>query len=172
MRRGRRSRTFLRRIPPTVFGGPVSLSRRQEPSSTISIHHPLFWFPSTARDRQLLDRRALDSSAAEELTGRAGLADPLNKDLGRTGPAAGALLVERQFELRPGESRNLHFLYGYIPEGFDLDSLVREMTTNSVSRVFGSAPGAPDGRTKGIRLTYPFGAMGGTRDFMGQLLPS
>ena len=53
-----------------------------------------------------------------------GLAGTLNNDLRTTGLES-ALLVERQFELRPGESRNLLFLYGYLPEGFDLDSLVK-----------------------------------------------
>jgi hypothetical protein len=51
-----------------------------------------------------------------------GLDRPLDGDLISSGPQS-ALLLERKFALKPGESRTLTFLYGYIPSGFDLDSL-------------------------------------------------
>jgi hypothetical protein len=51
-----------------------------------------------------------------------GLDHPLDGDLSSSGPQS-ALLLERKFELKPGESRRLTFLYGYVPSGFDLDSL-------------------------------------------------
>lgn len=35
-----------------------------------------------------------------------------------------ALLLERNLHLKPGENRTLYFLYGYIPDGTDLSSLV------------------------------------------------
>ncbi|MGO9273537.1 MAG: GH36-type glycosyl hydrolase domain-containing protein [Terriglobia bacterium] len=44
-------------------------------------------------------------------------------DLSQTGPES-ALLLERKFNLQSGESRTLTFLYGYVAEGTDLDSLV------------------------------------------------
>ena len=47
---------------------------------------------------------------------------PLDGDLNSSSPQS-ALLLERKFALKPGESRTLTFLYGYIPSGFDLDSL-------------------------------------------------
>jgi hypothetical protein len=47
-----------------------------------------------------------------------GLAHPLNDRLDSDGPHT-ALLLERAFELAPGESQTLSFLYGYIPSGFD-----------------------------------------------------
>ena len=47
---------------------------------------------------------------------------PLDGDLSSSGPQS-ALLLERKFVLKPGESRTLTFLYGYLPSGFDLDSL-------------------------------------------------
>ncbi len=37
---------------------------------------------------------------------------------GQTGPES-ALLLERKFALKPGESRTLTFLYGYVPPGAD-----------------------------------------------------
>jgi hypothetical protein len=37
--------------------------------------------------------------------------------------AENAFFLERQIDLKPGESRTLTFLYGYLPEGFTLDAL-------------------------------------------------
>ncbi len=51
-----------------------------------------------------------------------GLDHPLDGDLEHTGPR-GALLLERKLALKAGEGRTLTFLYGYLPSGFDLDSL-------------------------------------------------
>lgn len=53
----------------------------------------------------------------------AGLDRALEGDLSPTG-TEGALLLERQFTLKPGGSRTLSFLYGYLPQGNTLDSLV------------------------------------------------
>jgi hypothetical protein len=80
-----------------------------------------------------------------------GLAATLNKDLGRAGRES-ALLVERQFELGPGESHNLHFLYGYIPEGFDLDSLVKKYKLD-VESVWERS--SAQWKNEGIRLRVP-----------------
>jgi len=35
-----------------------------------------------------------------------------------------ALLIQRNFHLEPGESRNLTFMYGYLPDGFKIESLI------------------------------------------------
>jgi hypothetical protein len=51
-----------------------------------------------------------------------GLDQPLDGNLAVTGPES-ALLLERRLHLKPGESRRLTFLYGYLPEGAQLDSL-------------------------------------------------
>ena len=51
-----------------------------------------------------------------------GLDRPLDGELISSGPQS-ALLLERRFVLKPAESRTLTFLYGYLPSGFDLDSL-------------------------------------------------
>jgi len=51
-----------------------------------------------------------------------GLDRPLDGDLSRTGPES-ALLLERKVSLKPGESRTLIFLYGYLPENAKLESL-------------------------------------------------
>lgn len=52
-----------------------------------------------------------------------GLAQPLDGNLNST-DAHTALLLERAFHLAPGQSRTLHFLYGYLPAGFDLQQLI------------------------------------------------
>ena len=54
-----------------------------------------------------------------------GITKPLDGDLSQTS-ADSALLLEREFELKPGKSRTLTFLYGYLPSGFDLDSLAKK----------------------------------------------
>ena len=54
-----------------------------------------------------------------------GLSKPLDGNLKADG-AASALLLERKVILKPGDRRTLYFLYGYLPEGANLDSLVRK----------------------------------------------
>src|SRR5208283_3711487 len=51
-----------------------------------------------------------------------GLSAKLNGDLTSTGPAS-AFLLERRLQLRSQESRTLCFLYGYTPEGFEVNGL-------------------------------------------------
>ena len=53
----------------------------------------------------------------------AGLAGHLDETLSASGPES-ALLLERRIDLNPGQVRTLYFAYGYLPEGFDLDSLI------------------------------------------------
>ena len=59
----------------------------------------------------------------------AGLAERLDGDLASTGPES-ALLLERRLRLGPGESRTLYFAYGYLPEGFELNSLLEKYRKN------------------------------------------
>jgi len=64
-----------------------------------------------------------------------GLAHPLDGKLDSNGSGT-ALLLERSFALGPGESKTLYFLYGYLPNGFDLNSLVdryRSRATTSLA---------------------------------------
>jgi hypothetical protein len=53
----------------------------------------------------------------------AGLDHALDGDLSAAGPES-ALLIERRFTLKPGESQTLSFMYGYLPPGASLDSLI------------------------------------------------
>ena len=54
----------------------------------------------------------------------AGAHAPLNNSLHSTGEPA--FLLERTLDLAPSESRTLTFLYGYLPPGFNLNSLIEK----------------------------------------------
>lgn len=53
----------------------------------------------------------------------AGMMAQLDNDLSSSGPES-AFFLERQLALKPGESRTMYFLYGYLPEGFSVEKLV------------------------------------------------
>ena len=59
---------------------------------------------------------------------------PLDGDFSSSGPQS-AMLLERKFVLKPGESRTLTFLYGYLPSGADLDSLASKYRKTSETAV-------------------------------------
>ena len=69
------------------------------------------------------------STNGKKFFGNGGVVNPdglragLDGDVSSTGPDSG-LLLERKFSLKPGESRTLTFLYGYVTSGFDVDALV------------------------------------------------
>ena len=58
-----------------------------------------------------------------------GLAAKLANDLSSTGPAS-AMLLERDLELQPDETRTLCFLYGYLPQGFSAGELVKKYSAD------------------------------------------
>ena len=47
----------------------------------------------------------------------------LSENVEGSGPETG-LFLERRAHLKPGESRSMYFAYGYLPEGFTLESLI------------------------------------------------
>ena len=59
-----------------------------------------------------------------------GLMRALNGDLRQSGPES-ALLLERKITLKPGESRTLIFLYGYLPTGGNLKSLIAQYSSSA-----------------------------------------
>jgi hypothetical protein len=50
-----------------------------------------------------------------------------------------AFLLERHLDLKPGQSQTLYFLYGYLPEGFDLDALVAKYSASPSSLLSNSS---------------------------------
>ncbi len=79
----------------------------------------------------------------------AGVHHPLDGDLSRTGPES-ALLLERRFDLKPGENRTLTFLYGYLPSGFDVDSLATRYRNSAHSALKDSSA---KWKSKGLRFS-------------------
>jgi hypothetical protein len=78
------------------------------------------------------DGYATDSAAffgAGGIEHPSGLAAKLANDLTSTGPAS-AHLLERRVSLKPGESRTICFLYGYVPDGFKAESLIRKYSVD------------------------------------------
>lgn len=73
-----------------------------------------------------------DFFAAGGVEHPSGLNRPLDGDFSSSGPQS-ALLLERKFAMKPGDSRTLTFLYGYLPSGFDLDSLANKYRQSSVT---------------------------------------
>ncbi len=61
-----------------------------------------------------------------------GIGSALDGDLASNGPE-GALLLERHLSLAPGERTTLYFLYGYLPESFELDSLIGKYRTHAAT---------------------------------------
>ncbi len=54
-----------------------------------------------------------------------GIGRALDGDLASNGPES-ALLLGRAIHLEPGQRRTLYFLYGYLPDGFDVASLAEK----------------------------------------------
>ena len=109
----------LKANPTGFYGGPVpSLASG---SSMDDLHPPSTFLVS-------LDAPAdgFATNGAEFFKGGIerplGMTRRLNNDLTTSGPES-TLFLERDLALKPGESRTMYFLYGYLPEGFDLDSL-------------------------------------------------
>ncbi|MBZ5544503.1 MAG: hypothetical protein LAO07_12620 [Acidobacteriia bacterium] len=52
-----------------------------------------------------------------------GIEKPLDGNLTATGSES-ALLLERRLRLEPGKRQTLHFAYGYLPEGFEIEKVL------------------------------------------------
>jgi hypothetical protein len=81
----------------------------------------------------------------------AGLERRLDRDLGASGPES-SLLLERHIHLEPGESRTLHFIYGYVPQGFSAQALIRKYQTDTKSLCMRSSQ---QWKQSGMRLSTP-----------------
>ena len=145
----KRVHDFLKKNPNTFFGEPFPEPApgtefddlNPPPTFLVSLDGPI--------DGYTTDGAGFFGSGGIERP--IGLAGPLNKDLRGKGLES-ALLVERQFELRAGESRTLHFLYGYLPEGFDLDALVKKYRPDVESAWKRSSA---QWKNEGVRLRVP-----------------
>jgi hypothetical protein len=80
-----------------------------------------------------------------------GLATPLGSDLSASGPAS-AFLLERKLHLQPGESKSLYFLYGYVPEGFEAEELVKKYSADPAGILAGAAA---QWKNEGLHFSVP-----------------
>lgn len=114
----------LKAKPTGFFGGPT-------PPLAAGTHMDDFSPPQTFLVSLDSPADGYATDARQFLQGKidqpVGLARPLNSDLTAHGPES-AFLLERQLVLKPGESRTLYFLYGYLPEGFSADALIAKYT--------------------------------------------
>jgi Glycosyl hydrolase 36 superfamily, catalytic domain len=119
----------LKTNPTGFYGGPVP---PLAPKAGMDDLHP----PSTFLVSLDAPADAFATNAAEFFKG--GMERPLgttrrlNNDPSASGPES-ALFLERDLTLNSGESRTMHFLYGYLPDGFDLDSLVSKYKQDASS---------------------------------------
>lgn len=63
-----------------------------------------------------------------------GLKVKLNKNLSSTASVEG-MFLQREFTLAAGEEKQLYFAYGYLPDGFDLNSLYNKYKKNIQNRL-------------------------------------
>lgn len=95
------------------------------------------------------------SSDGKDFFGAGGASHPsgldrqLDGDLSKTGPES-ALLLERKISLKPGESRTLIFLYGYLPENANVDSLVSKYRRSAAAAWRDSSS---EWKRKGLRFS-------------------
>ena len=80
-----------------------------------------------------------------------GLASPLGNDLGSTGPAS-AFLMERKFHLKAKQSKTLFFLYGYLPEGFNAEELVKKYAADPANILTRSSA---EWKKEGLHFSVP-----------------
>jgi hypothetical protein len=75
------------------------------------------------------------STNSKEFFGQGGVETPdgldtkLSNNIDNKGNEV-AMFLERNVKLNPGESQTLTFLYGYVPEGFELESLIGKYKQN------------------------------------------
>jgi hypothetical protein len=79
------------------------------------------------------------------------LGTKLNKALGTTGKSS-AMILERSLRLEQGQSKTLCFLYGYVPEGFTIDELVRKYSADPGEEL---ARTSASWKTEGLRFSVP-----------------
>src|SRR5579863_3453639 len=80
-----------------------------------------------------------------------GLKQKLNNDARTTGPAS-AHLIERTLSLKPNETRTIAFLYGYLPQGHQVESLVARYAVNP-NEIFSQS--CARWKQGGVRLAVP-----------------
>jgi hypothetical protein len=125
-----RINAFLKTNPNTFIGGPVP---ELAPGADFEDLNPPATFLASLDGP--LDGFATDAAAffgAGGVSRPTGATAPLSRDLATGGPNA-ALLAERTLELPPGGERTVYFIYGYLPNGFEIEPLLARYRNNPSS---------------------------------------
>lgn len=117
----------LKKDPAGFFGGPVPAL---PPGATMEDLQP----PSTFLVSLDAPADGFATNAAKFFAGGierpTGMTRPLSNSLTATGPES-AFFLARQLTLKPGQSATMYFLYGYLPQGFQLASLVAKYAADA-----------------------------------------
>jgi hypothetical protein len=139
--------TYLEKSPNPFLAAPDKNAPKQ--ADFDDLNPPPTFLVSLDAPADAMTTNGKDFFGAGGVNNPTGLANTLNGDLSKTGPES-ALLLERRFELKPGESRTLTFLYGYLPSGFDLDSLATKYRASAQSALKDSSA---QWKKKGLRFS-------------------
>ena len=124
-----RVQAALKADPTGFYGGPVP---PLAPGASMEDIHP----PSTFLVSLDAPADAFQTNATKFFKGGIqhpfGMSEDLDNDLSSSGPES-AFFLERHLALKPGESRTMYFLYGYLPGGFSFDDLVAKYAADAPS---------------------------------------
>ena len=125
----KQTQVSLNAKPTGFFGGPTPPLAAGTSMEDLSPPATFLASLDAACDRYATNARSFFQGGIEQPHGATA---PLDNDLGTHG-AESALFLERNLALKPGESRTLYFLYGYLPEGFSADGLISKYATEPAS---------------------------------------
>jgi hypothetical protein len=106
--------------PTGFFGGPTPALPAGTSMDDLSPPPTFLASLDAPADGYATDARRFFSGGVEHPQG---CLTRLGSERSAHGPES-AFFLERQLALKPGESRTLYFLYGYLPKGFTVDALV------------------------------------------------
>lgn len=111
---------FLKANPTTFLGPPVP---DPPPGATMDdLNPPSTFLVSLDAPADGFSTNAATFFGSGGVERPSGLGNKLDRDLTSTGPES-AHLVDRELDLQPGGSQTIYFMYGYLPEGFELAAL-------------------------------------------------
>ena len=121
---------FLKANPSGFYGGPLTNSAPGTAMEDLNPPHTFLISLDAPSDGFATNASTFFGNGG--IGQPTGLADRLDNELGSTGPDS-ALLLERRLELGPRESRTMYFMYGYLPQGFAIDTLMVKYQTDVAS---------------------------------------
>ncbi|SEB50088.1 GH36-type glycosyl hydrolase domain-containing protein [Terriglobus roseus] len=124
----------LRKNPHGYFGGPVAPLAAGASMDDLAPPATFLLSLDGVASGFSTDANAFFRNGPEDPVGAH---SPLSSTIDSTGEPA--FLLERALDLAPHESQTLTFLYGYLPEGFTLDSLITKYSAQPASHLAASS---------------------------------